>query len=75
MRNGKRGQPGAGTGMRPYQGLPRRRIRSQVTNVEDVVEPYLLQEGFIKRTPRGRVMTIKAENHLRQADLIIDINE
>jgi len=35
-------------------------IGEEVTTVEDVVEPYLLQEGFIKRTNRGRVATEKA---------------
>lgn len=39
-------------------------IGEEVTTIEDVVEPYLLQEGFVKRTPRGRVATIKAYNHL-----------
>ncbi len=32
--------------------------------LEDVVEPYLLKKGFIKRTPRGRVVTEKAYKHL-----------
>lgn len=32
--------------------------------VEDVVEPYLLQMGFIQRTPRGRVATALAYRHL-----------
>ena len=32
--------------------------------IEDMVEPFLLQEGFIQRTPRGRVATEKAYNHL-----------
>ncbi len=32
--------------------------------VEDVYEPYLLQQGFIGRTPRGRVATPKAYKHL-----------
>ena len=31
--------------------------------LEDVVEPYLVQQGFIKRTPRGRVATDKAIKH------------
>lgn len=39
-------------------------IGEEVTTIEDVVEPYLLQEGFIKRTPRGRVATEKAYKHL-----------
>ncbi|MBX3187643.1 MAG: Holliday junction branch migration DNA helicase RuvB [Labilithrix sp.] len=33
--------------------------------VEDVYEPYLLQQGFLGRTPRGRVATRKAYEHLR----------
>ena len=32
--------------------------------MEDVCEPYLLQNGFIKRTPRGRMATEKAYRHL-----------
>lgn len=32
--------------------------------VEEVYEPYLIQEGFIKRTPRGREVTPKAFKHL-----------
>jgi Holliday junction DNA helicase RuvB len=32
--------------------------------LEEIVEPYLLQQGFIGRTPRGRVLTLKAYRHL-----------
>ena len=32
--------------------------------IEDVYEPYLLQQGFIGRTPRGRIATRKAYEHL-----------
>jgi Holliday junction DNA helicase RuvB len=32
--------------------------------IEDVYEPYLLQEGLLKRTPRGRVATARASRHL-----------
>ncbi len=32
--------------------------------IEDVIEPYLIQEGFIMRTPRGRVATKHAYQHL-----------
>ena len=39
-------------------------IGEEVTTIEDVVEPYLLQEGYIKRTQRGRQATEKAYNHL-----------
>ncbi|MBP3228246.1 MAG: Holliday junction branch migration DNA helicase RuvB [Bacteroidaceae bacterium] len=34
--------------------------------VEDVCEPYLIQEGFIKRTPRGREATLLAYRHLQR---------
>jgi Holliday junction DNA helicase RuvB len=33
--------------------------------IEDVYEPYLLQQGFLGRTPRGRVATKKAYEHLK----------
>jgi len=36
----------------------------EISSLEDVVEPYLMQEGFIKRTQRGRVATDKAYEHL-----------
>ena len=32
--------------------------------IEDVIEPYLLQQGLVQRTPRGRVLTSKAYKHL-----------
>ncbi|HNY25318.1 MAG TPA: Holliday junction branch migration DNA helicase RuvB [Alphaproteobacteria bacterium] len=32
--------------------------------IEDVIEPYLMQQGFIQRTPRGRVITDAGYNHL-----------
>jgi Holliday junction DNA helicase RuvB len=32
--------------------------------VEDVIEPYLLQQGFISRTPRGRTACPKAYGHI-----------
>ncbi len=32
--------------------------------VEDVIEPFLLQQGFIQRTPRGRLACGKAYLHL-----------
>ena len=40
-------------------------IGEEVTTIEDVVEPFLLQEGFIKRTRSGRVATPKAYEHLQ----------
>ncbi|HAO26345.1 MAG TPA: Holliday junction branch migration DNA helicase RuvB, partial [Methylophaga sp.] len=32
--------------------------------IEDVIEPFLIQEGFIMRTPRGRIATKRAFLHL-----------
>ena len=40
-------------------------IGEEVTTIEDVYEPYLLQQGFIKRTPRGRMVTPLAYEHLK----------
>ncbi len=39
-------------------------ISEEVLTLEDVYEPYLLQIGFINRTPRGRKVTEKAYKHL-----------
>ena len=39
----------------------------EATTVEDFYEPYLMQLGFIERTPRGRRVTPKAYNHLKRA--------
>ena len=39
-------------------------IGEEVSTIEDVYEPYLLQHGYLKRTARGRVVTEKAYNHL-----------
>ena len=32
--------------------------------IEDVIEPYLMQKGFVQRTPRGRIITKKGTDHL-----------
>lgn len=39
-------------------------IGEEITTIEDVVEPFLLQEGFIKRTRSGRMACEKAYRHL-----------
>ena len=39
-------------------------VGEETDTVEDVVEPYLLQLGFLQRTPRGRVATEHAYRHL-----------
>ncbi len=40
-------------------------IGEEVTTIEDVYEPYLLQQGLLKRTNRGRMATEKAYEHLK----------
>jgi Holliday junction DNA helicase RuvB len=39
-------------------------IGEEAGTIEDVIEPYLIQQGFIQRTPRGRVATAAAYRHL-----------
>ncbi len=39
-------------------------IGEEPDTIEDVFEPYLLQQGLVKRTPRGRVLTERAYEHL-----------
>ena len=36
-----------------------------VRTIEDIYEPFLIQSGFLKRTPRGRMATAKAYRHLK----------
>lgn len=39
-------------------------IHEDPLTIEEVIEPYLIQIGFLKRTPKGRVVTKKAYQHL-----------
>jgi len=39
-------------------------VSEEGDTIEEVYEPYLIQEGFLKRTPRGRVVTSLAYEHL-----------
>lgn len=39
-------------------------INEESSTIEDVCEPYLMQQGFLSRTPRGRICTPLAYNHL-----------
>ncbi|MFM8623139.1 MAG: Holliday junction branch migration DNA helicase RuvB, partial [Betaproteobacteria bacterium] len=39
-------------------------IGEEPGTIEDVIEPYLIQQGYIQRTPRGRVATAAAYRHL-----------
>lgn len=38
-------------------------IGEERETIEDVIEPYLIQQGFLQRTPRGRIVTDKAYTH------------
>jgi Holliday junction DNA helicase RuvB len=40
-------------------------VGEEVRTIEDVYEPYLIQIGFIKRTPQGRETTVAARRHLK----------
>ncbi len=50
-------------------------IGEESGTIEDVIEPYLIQQGYLQRTPRGRIATLAAYRHLgvappsRDADL------
>ena len=39
-------------------------IGEDAGTIEDVIEPYLIQQGFLQRTPRGRMATQAAWRHL-----------
>ena len=38
-------------------------VSEERDTIEDVLEPYLIQQGYLMRTPRGRVATAKAYQH------------
>jgi len=44
-------------------------IGEEKETIEDVIEPYLIQQGYLMRTPRGRVATSKAHRHLGLPEL------
>ena len=44
----------------------------EASTIEDFYEPYLLQIGFIERTPRGRIVTRRAVEHLDRIDNLND---
>jgi Holliday junction DNA helicase RuvB len=41
-------------------------LSEEEETIEDVIEPYLLQQGLLERTSRGRTITEKAIEHLRR---------
>ena len=38
-------------------------IGEERETIEDVLEPFLIQQGFLQRTPRGRIVTDRAYQH------------
>ena len=46
-------------------------IGEDAGTVEEVYEPFLIMEGFIKRTPRGRMATPLAYSHLGRNNMMI----
>ena len=41
-------------------------IGEERDTIEDVLEPYLIQQGFLQRTPRGRIATNRTYEHLKR---------
>jgi Holliday junction DNA helicase RuvB len=39
-------------------------IGEERDTIEDVIEPFLIQQGFLQRTPRGRIATLAAYRHM-----------
>lgn len=44
-------------------------LSEETDTIEEVYEPYLLQEGLIQKTPRGRVITQASRNHLSEVSM------
>ena len=44
-------------------------VGEEAGTLEEVYEPFLIQEGFLQRTPRGREVTHKAYEHLNRKPL------
>ena len=58
----------ASTPWRPALSEPRDAI-------EDIIEPFLIQKGFLQRTPRGRLLTSHAFKHLGLAEPARDASQ
>ena len=41
-------------------------VCEEKNTLEDVYEPFLIQSGFLKRTPRGRMATVRAYEHFQR---------
>ena len=44
-------------------------VGEEAGTIEEVYEPFLIQEGFLQRTPRGREVTAKAYEHLKRTPI------
>ena len=49
-------------------------IGEERDTIEEVIEPYLIQQGFLNRTPRGRVATENAYRHFARTPAKVDDN-
>ncbi len=50
-------------------------IGEERDTIEEVIEPYLIQQGFLNRTPRGRVVTKNCFRHFQRTPVITDRNK
>jgi holliday junction DNA helicase RuvB len=46
-------------------------IGEEPGTIEDVIEPYLIQQGYLQRTPRGRIATLAAYRHLGRGAALV----
>ena len=49
-------------------------IGEERDTIEDVLEPYLIQQGYLQRTPRGRMATLSAFRHFGLAPPALGVN-
>ncbi len=47
-------------------------VSEELRTIEEIYEPYLIQSGYLKRTPRGRMATEKAYRHLGKSSLLLE---
>ena len=56
------GRGDLGRGRQPEVDQPHA-VGEEADTIEDVLEPYLIQQGYLQRTPRGRIATLSAYRH------------
>jgi len=49
-------------------------ISEERDTIEDIYEPFLMQRGFLDRTPRGRVVTLRAYQHFGRVAKVADVD-